>query len=128
MFRLWRQTRKCMLFVFFVVGPALTITLPVQAEETQEPECTLFKKGRLSVQLVEGVFDSPFLVNVDRRRMDYYQTNLRIGLMLDDPKEPKHFFKGNWRRYWMRPIPMWTAKGVAFSRGGNPFGVTIYSH
>jgi hypothetical protein len=96
MIRLWHRTRKCMLYIFFLLGSSFTIILPVQAEETQEPECPMFKKGQVSAQLAEGAFHSPFLVNADRREMNYYQTNLRIGLMLDDPGDPEYFFKGNW--------------------------------
>ena len=48
------------------------------------------------MQLACGAFDSPFVINTPRSEMDYFQTNLRIGWMLEDPGNPDYFFRGNW--------------------------------
>ena len=55
----------------------------------------LFKKGRVSMQFVGGGLWSPFLINEYRPDIDYYQANLRVGVMLTDPDKPKYFFRGN---------------------------------
>jgi hypothetical protein len=68
----------------------------LQADEAARQDCSLFKKGGMSMQLAAGGFESPFLIRTNRPEMDYVQTNLRIGWMLDDPGRPKYFFRGNW--------------------------------
>jgi opacity protein-like surface antigen len=55
----------------------------------------LFKKDRVSMQFVGGGLWSPFLINEHRSDIDYYQANLRVGVMLTDPDKPKYFFRGN---------------------------------
>jgi hypothetical protein len=86
-------------FILFLVG----ISHYAHAESATEDVALIhnedlnsfFKKGHVSMQCVGGALWSPFLVNTSWPDINYYQTNLRIGLMLSDPHKPKYFLRGN---------------------------------
>jgi len=60
-----------------------------------EIETALFSKDKVSFQFTTGLLFSPTLVGASHRVLNYEQTNLRLSLMLTDPKARGSFFRGN---------------------------------
>ncbi|MBW1722810.1 MAG: acyloxyacyl hydrolase [Deltaproteobacteria bacterium] len=56
---------------------------------------SIFCKDRITFQVVSGVLASPFALAARTLVLDYAQTNIRIGRMLNDPQERKYWFRGN---------------------------------
>lgn len=69
--------------------------VPVKAEESANQKFHLFEKGQFAVQAAFGTFTGPIFVKKERPKFHFYQTNLRIGLMLNDPVDTRFFFDGN---------------------------------
>lgn len=55
-----------------------------------------YRKGRISLQFLTGVlFAHRFFLLTDRQEIDYVQTNLRLGWMLNMPSEEEWILRGN---------------------------------
>ena len=55
-----------------------------------------YRKGRISLQFMAGVlFAHRYLIQTQRREIDYVQTNLRFGWMLNTPSEEAWILRGN---------------------------------
>lgn len=96
MFRWGFNMRKYLLNIILMLNIFFIPIFTVHADDNISTKCFSFRKGQLSLQMITGVFDSPFLFSPERQEMDYLQTNLRIGLILSDLQDPKYFFRGNW--------------------------------
>jgi len=55
----------------------------------------IFTEDRISFQIVSGVLFSPFALASRTPVLDYAQTNLRIGWMLNNPKQSESILRGN---------------------------------
>ncbi len=56
----------------------------------------LYRRGRISLQLTAGaLFAHRFLVQTQRQEIEYVQTNLRFGCMLNTPSERESILRGN---------------------------------
>jgi hypothetical protein len=95
MLSLNRCLRKKMLVLLLWIGCRGILTVPAMAEEIHNSEFRLFKKGQLAVQVVGGAFKGPIFIKTQRPAFHFYQIDLRFGLMLSDPVDPRFFFKGN---------------------------------
>lgn len=84
------------MFVLFLwIGCAGVPAIPAAAEDIPNPEFGLFEKGQLALQVVAGAFQGPVFVKTQRPAFHFYQVNFRIGWILNDPVNPRFFFKGN---------------------------------
>jgi lipid A 3-O-deacylase len=72
---------------FFQAHPALS------GEFQPKRQMEVFDKGRLSLQLISGSLFSSQINNTPV--MDYWQTNLRLGYALNQPKQAKSILRGN---------------------------------
>jgi lipid A 3-O-deacylase len=88
----------CFLLLFF-----FCLALEAKAEESPGMKTSersveilsLYSDGRLSVQALAGPFFSPFLVQTDEVNVNYIQTDLRLGWMLNSPSSEDSLFRGN---------------------------------
>lgn len=55
---------------------------------------SLFKRNRLSVQLMTGAVFSPFIWELERPTLNFFQTNLRLGWMLTEPGPGRSILRG----------------------------------
>lgn len=55
----------------------------------------IYSKHHKSLQVVTGLLFSPTELASQTTVMDYWQTNVRFGWMLTEPKDKKSFFRGN---------------------------------
>jgi lipid A 3-O-deacylase len=55
----------------------------------------IYTEDRISFQIVSGVLFSPFALASRTPVLDYAQTNLRIGWMLNNPKQSESILRGN---------------------------------
>jgi len=62
---------------------------------TQSPTSEIYVQGRISLQLVSGAIFSPTVFATRTPVMDYAQTNLRLGWMINDPGRMGFLPRGN---------------------------------
>jgi hypothetical protein len=55
----------------------------------------MFSQNRLSLQVLSGAHFSPVGIGPETRDFDYWQTNLRLGWMLNNPYQTQSFLRGN---------------------------------
>jgi hypothetical protein len=68
--------------------------LPMHAQAS--PTSNLYTEDRISIQAVSGLIFSPTVFASRTMVMDYWQTNVRLGWMLNTPSDSQSFFRGNW--------------------------------
>lgn len=76
----------------------ITINLPsivCAAGPPEESLSEIYTKHQMTLQVVSGVVSSPFALASRTPDMDYAQTNVRLGFMLNSPKESKSLLRGN---------------------------------
>ncbi len=95
---------KALFFVLFFVQSVLSEDAP-------------FKKGTLSFEYQTGILFSPVIVHEELPSFNYWQTNLRIGRMLNSP-HGKGIFRGN-----LEGIIEITASSVVEGKGSYLFGI-----
>jgi hypothetical protein len=88
---------KTFSFLFVVIA----VNLPCSAwaddasNATHNPTPEVYTKDRISIQLVSGAIFSPTLFAPRTKVMDYAQTNLRLGWMINSPGRVGFLPRGN---------------------------------
>ncbi len=89
------------IFFLICISTALNISGPAIATDNSNfnlgtsIQSQIFSQNRLSLQVMSGALFSPVGLGPETRDFDYWQTNLRLGWMLNDPYQTSSFLRGN---------------------------------
>jgi lipid A 3-O-deacylase len=87
---------SCFLYLQLVPVGAMAQETPAGNNSNRAVDLSsLYTEGRFSFQLVAGPLFSPFLIQTDEVNLNYVQTDLRLGWMLNTPSSNGSFFRGN---------------------------------
>lgn len=84
-----------LMFLFLLPSTSTAEEVPVTACSARDWE-TPYTMGRFSIQAVAGAVYSPFLINQDRTTVNYVQTDVRFGWMLNTAAGASTF-RGNFQ-------------------------------
>ena len=86
-------------FTFLFVVIAVNLPCSARADDvsdvTQDPSSVIYTRDRMSLQLVSGAIFSPTIFATRTMVMDYAQTNLRLGWMINGPGRVGFLPRGN---------------------------------
>lgn len=102
---------KFSIFISFFVFLLLTAS-PLSGKEA------LFSKGKWTFEYQTGVMFSPVLVHEDLPSFNFWQTNIRLGRMLNSPFSRNGLFRGN-----LEGIIELTSASVIEGKGSFIFGI-----
>lgn len=118
---IWRTRRRILTFVFCGIGLFLSCAAHAKSVEgdVSGESNSPFTRNRMSIQLVSGAVFSPFIWKMQRPKLDFFQTNLRLGWMLTEPGRGHSILRG------CHELLLEFTHAVIFSGGGHyMYGIT----